>query len=323
MNYRRLGRTGLEVSELCFGTMSFGGDADETMSGAMYAACRDAGINFFDCANMYEQGRSEEILGRLIAHERDNLIITTKCYAKTSDDRNSGGLNRRSITRAIEDSLKRLKTDRVEVLFMHKWDDKTPLEETLRAVENVIQSGKVLHLGLSNFAAWQVMQAHGIASRHGWSPVEIIQPMYNLVKRQAETEILPMASAMNIAVIPYGPAGGGFLTGKYTRENMPDQGRLIANTGYARRYDHDWMYDVAADFSEFAKSKGVHPVTLAVAWVKHNPAVTAPIIGARNTDQLRASLAAADFEMTEELYDQLCGLTRQPPLATDRAPGEG
>ena len=165
MEYKLLGQTGVKVSQLCFGTMSFGGDADASESAKMYAACRQAGINFFDCADGYSRGAAEGILGNLIANERDDLIITSKCFVPTGEDINARGANRRHIVRAVEASLKRLKTDRLDILFMHRWDNTTPLEETLRALENLVAQGKVLYLGASNYSAWQIAKGIGISWR--------------------------------------------------------------------------------------------------------------------------------------------------------------
>ena len=318
MKYNLLGNTGVKVSELCFGTMSFGGDADEEESGRMFRACREAGINFFDCANVYSAGKSEEILGRLIASDRDDLIITSKCTQSAGDDVNAGGSSRRHIVSAIEASLKRLNTDRIDVFFMHHFDDSLPLEETLRALENVVQSGKVLYIGASNYAAWQVAKALGVSARNAWSRFEVIQPMYSLVKRQAETEILPMAQSENVGVISYSPVGGGALSGKYGPETRPNEGRLVSNQMYAKRYSAEGTFDVAAAFTEFAREMGVHPVSLAVAWVGGHPAITSPIIGARNLEQLRPSLESADIEMTSELRAQISALSPTPPPANDR-----
>ena len=229
MKYKSLGATGIKVSELCFGTMSFGGDASEEEAGRMFRVCRDRGINFFDCADVYVGGKSEEILGRVMAGERDDLVITSKCHGPTGDDINARGANRRHIVRAVEASLKRLNTDRIDVLFMHRFDNNLPLEETLRALEYVVQSGKVLHIGASNYAAWQVAKALGISERRGWSRIDVIQPMYSLVKRQVEVEILPMAQSENVGVISYSPNGAGLLSGKYGPDMRPNEGRLVAN----------------------------------------------------------------------------------------------
>ncbi len=318
MKYNLLGNTGVKVSELCFGTMSFGGDADEEESGRMFRACREAGINFFDCANVYSAGRSEEILGRLIASDRDDLIITSKCTQSAGDDMNAGGSSRRHIVSAVEASLKRLNTDRIDVFFMHHFDGSLPLEETLRALENVVQSGKVLYIGASNYAAWQVAKALGISARNAWSRFEVIQPMYSLVKRQAETEILPMAQSENVGVISYSPVGGGALSGKYGPETRPNEGRLVSNQMYAKRYSAEGTYEVAASFTEFAREMGVHPVSLAVAWVGGHPAITSPIIGARNLEQLRPSLESIDVDITPDLRTQISALSPTPPPANDR-----
>lgn len=320
MEMRWLGRTGVQVSQLCYGTMSFGGDADEAESGRIYAACRDAGINFFDCADMYNGGKAEEILGRLIAHERDEIVLTSKVALTVGKDPdiNARGLNRRHIARAVEDSLKRLDTDRLDVLFAHKWDTNTPIEETLRAFEQLVRDGKILYLGVSNFAAWQIAKSLGIQHARDWARIDVIQPMYNLVKRQAEVEILPLAQEEGLGVISYGPNGGGFLTGKYRRGSIPKNTRLDYNKNYEKRYDEDWYYETAEAFTAFADARGVHPVSLAVAWAGHHPGVTCPIVGARSVEQLQPSLEAPKVEMDDALWRDIAALSRTPPLPTDR-----
>jgi len=318
MDYRLLGRTGVKVSGLCFGTMSFGGDADEAESARMYAACREAGINFFDCADIYSKGRAEEILGGLMAGERDRLVITSKCFNALTDDVNDRGSSRRHIALAVEASLRRLKTDRLDVLLMHKWDPTTPLEETLRGLEDVVRAGKVLYVGASNYTAWQVATGLGISARRAWSRFDVIQPMYNLVKRQAEVEILPLAEAERLGVISYGPAAGGLLSGKYRWQAKDVAGRIMTNAEYNARYREQSAYETAARLADLARERGHHPVSLAVAWVMAHPAITAPIIGARNVDQLQASLKAAEIDMTPELYDEISALSHRPPPATDR-----
>ena len=318
MEYRLLGRTGVKVSQLCFGTMSFGAEADEAAAAAMYKRCRDLGINFFDCADAYSKGRAEEILGNLIQGHRDDLVLTTKCFNKMGDDVNAGGGNRRWIARAVEDSLKRLKTDRVEVLFMHRFEKTAPLEEVLRGLEDVVRAGKVLYIGASNYTAWQVAKALGISDRQGWTRFDVIQPMYNLVKRAAEAEILPLAQAENLGVITYSPVGGGLLSGKYRPGVQPNVGRVKDKKEYAVRYSDDWMTETAGAFTEFAEGMGVHPVSLAVAWAAAHPAVTAPIVGARHVEQLEPSLKSLDIKMTQDLWDRVSALSRTPAPATDR-----
>ena len=318
MEYRPLGRTGVQVSQLCFGTMPFGGDADEESAARMYAACRDAGINFIDTADTYNRGKSERMLGRLMKGHRDELVIATKCYNPQGDDINARGGSRRHVTRAVEASLRRLGTDRVDILFLHQFDTRTPVEEQMRGLEDLVRSGKVLYPAASNFSAWQTVDALAAQERHGWARLQVIEPMYNLVKRQAEVEILPMAQAHEISVIPYSPTGGGLLTGKYAGggENL---GRLHDNEMYNARYGDAWMHEVAARFATFCKDRGLHPVSAAVAWVGAHPGVTAPIIGGRNLEQLRASLDSVSIDMTPELRAEISALSRTPPPATDRS----
>ncbi len=315
MKYKLLGRTGVKVSELCFGTMSFGGDADEPTSAAMYQACRDAGINFYDCADQYNNGRSEEILGRLMAGHRDELVITTKCYNPSGKDINARGTSRRHVVRALEASLKRLGTDRVDVLFLHQYDKNTPIDESMRALEDVVQAGKVLYPAVSNYAAWQVQRSVDIQERNNWARLQVIQPMYNLVKRQVEVELLPMAEANGIGVIPYSPGAAGLLSGKYSGDAT---GRLKTNKMYEARYGEEWVFAVAEKFVAFCKARSLNPVAAAVAWVGAHPAITAPIIGARNVEQLKDSLAAVDIDMSPALRDEISALSRMPPPATDR-----
>ena len=316
MDYRVLGRTGVRVSQLCFGTMSFGGDADEAMSARMYQASREAGINFFDSADQYNKGRSEEILGSLARGHRDDIVIATKSFNPMSADLNARGNSRRHITRAIESSLKRLQTDRVEILYLHQQDPLTPLDESLRALEDLVRAGKVLYPALSNHAAWQTQAALDLAERHGWSRLQAVQPMYNLVKRQAEVEILPMAAANGVSVFPYSPAAAGLLSGKYLEKQS---GRLVTNKMYAARYGEPWMHEVAAKFVAFCRGRGLHPVSTAIAWVGAHPAVTAPIIGARNLEQLQASLDSIKLEITPALYAEIAALSRTPAPANDRS----
>lgn len=305
----------MQVSELCLGTMSFGGDADETTSAALYKACRDAGINFYDCADQYNKGKSEEILGRLMKGHREDLVITTKCYNPASDDINARGTSRRHVTRAVEASLKRLQTDRVDVLFLHQFDARTPIDESVRALEDMVRSGKVLYPAISNWSAWQIQKAIDLEERNNWARLQVIQPMYSLVKRQVEVELLPMAAANGVGVIPYSPAGAGVLSGKYSGDAS---GRIKSNKMYAARYGEPWVYEVADKFVAFCKQRGMHPVSAAVAWVGAHPAVTAPIIGARNVEQLQASLDSVKIEMTAALREEISALSRTPPPATDR-----
>jgi aryl-alcohol dehydrogenase-like predicted oxidoreductase len=319
VEYRTLGQTGVQVSRLCFGTMSFGDVADEATSAAMFHRCREIGINFFDTANVYAGGRSEEILGKLIADCRDEIVLTSKVGFPTGKDVNARGLSRRHLTLAVEASLKRLGTDRLDLYFLHTFDPQTPIEETLRALDDLVRQGKILYPAASNWTAWQIATALGISAREGLARFECIQPMYNLAKRQAEVEILPLVQAERLGVISYSPLGGGLLTGKYGTKQRPEQGRLVDNAMYVRRYGDPAYYEIAERFSAYAEERGVHPATLAVAWVMSNPALTAPIIGARNLEQLEASLAALEVPMTPEWRAEISALSIEPPPATDRS----
>ncbi|WP_319476912.1 aldo/keto reductase [Marispirochaeta aestuarii] len=318
MEYRVFGRTGVMVSSLCFGTMSFGGIADREESARMYAACRDAGVNFFDCANSYNKGASEEILGDLIHPERENIIITSKYTVRTGPDINAIGSSRRNALLEVEKSLKRLKTDYIDLYFVHNFDPYTHIEEVLMAMDDLVRQGKVLYLGVSNWAAWQISKALGLSFHYGWNRFECIQPMYNLLKRQAETEILPLAAAENMAVISYSPLAGGLLSGKYKPGEKPKSGRFAEQEMYVQRYGREEYHLAAAEFAAYARNHGVDPVTLMIAWVKSHPALTAPIIGARNTDQLQYSLAAADYSLTPEMRDDISSIFPGPPPAHDR-----
>lgn len=318
MQYVNLGKTGVKVSQLCFGTMSFGAEADEEMSGKMFRACRDAGINFFDCADVYSSGVAETYLGKLIRDCRNEIVLTTKVHGSMGDDVNAGGLSRLHIVNAVEASLKRLNTDRIDLYFAHRFAANTDLEQVLYAFDDLVRSGKVLYIAASNWAAYQVATALGISRREKISEFQCIQPMYNLAKRQAEVELLPLAESENIAVVPYSPLGGGLLTGKYGVDRKPDTGRLLDVDFYSKRYSLDHYYETADRFTAHAKERGVSSATLGVAWVMSHPSVTAPIIGARSVEQLQASLDAVNVNMTPEWRDEITALSVDPPPATDR-----
>jgi len=319
MKYKILGRTGVSVSNLCMGTMSFGGPADKNESAALYRACREAGVNFFDCANVYNNGESEKILGELIREERDEVIITSKYTFRTSPGVNGIGSSRFNAVREVEKSLGRLKTDRIDLYFVHSFDPSTAIEETIRALDDLVRAGKILYLGVSNWAAWQIMKALGVAERYGWSRISCIQPMYNLVKRQAEVEIFPMALSENLGVITFSPLAGGLLARRHGLDGVPQTGRFAEMPRYQDRYKGKEIHQAAEAFITLAESRGIKPATLGVAWIMSHPAVTAPIIGARNLDQLKDSLAAAEFSPDPEILAMAGRLFASPPPATDRS----
>lgn len=317
MKYTTIGRTGIKVSELVLGTMSFGTTADKKNSSEMFHLAVDKGINFFDTANVYGNGQSEEFLGEFVKNRRNDFILATKAFWPGGKDRNLAGLSKKSIILNLEKSLQRLNTDYVDFYFLHDYDVETPIETTLEALDQLVKEGKILHPAISNWSAWQMAKAAGIQAKEMYSRFELIEPMYNLVKRQAEVEILPFAQDQKIGVISYSPLGAGLLTGKYfTKEKV--SGRLTEEARYTERYNQKENYVVAEKFTALAEELSISPITLAVAWVKHHPAITAPIIGGRNAAQLEFSLAASDFKMSDEIYQRINDIAITPQPATDR-----
>lgn len=298
---------GTPASRLAFGTMQFGGRADAVASRAMFEACMDAGITHFDTAHVYTDGASESLLGSFPGDRREGLIIATKAAY-------SGGSGRDNILNSAETSRQRMKLDMLDVLYLHRFDPDTDMHESFQAFADLKAAGHIRHIGLSNFAAWQVVKAAGIAAKFDLG-IAVIQPMYNLVKRQAEVEILPMADDLNILVAPYSPLGGGLLTGKYTAGGT---GRLSEDARYAARYGQAQMHETAKGLSDLAQDLDVHPATLAVAWAMHHPSGPSPIISARSVDQLQPSLAALHFDMSDALYARITALAPTPAPATDR-----
>jgi aryl-alcohol dehydrogenase-like predicted oxidoreductase len=313
-----LGQTGVKVSRVALGAMSFGGEADEPTSASIWRAARDAGVNLVDTADVYNEGRSEQILGRLMKHERDQVVIASKAYFPVGQGPNDRGASRYHLVRAVEASLRRLDTDRIDLYYLHRFDDVTDLGETLRAIEDLVRSGKILYPACSNFAAWQVAHALGVQRLHGWAPLVAIQPMYNLVKRQVEVEILPMAQALGLAVIPYSPTGAGLLTGKYGTDRRPEHGRLLDTKMYTVRYADPRFLPIADRFTALAAELGHPPATLAVAWVASHPGVTSVLVGGRNADQLAPALAANQLVLDDETRARITALSIDPPPATDR-----
>ncbi|MBF9017494.1 MULTISPECIES: aldo/keto reductase [unclassified Oceanispirochaeta] len=319
MEYSYLGKTGIQVSSLCFGTMSFAGDADEKTSLQMYELCRDRGVNFFDCANVYQKGRAEEVLGRCIKGHRNEIVLTSKACGSMSEDINNRGASRKSLRRALEDSLRRLNTDYLDIYFMHRFDDNTPIEETLSVLDQFVREGKILYPAASNYSAWQVMKALGVSAREGLASFKCIQPMYSLLKRQAEVEIFPMAQSEGLGVITYSPLGGGLLSGKYAGKSPVSEGRFTTNTAYQSRYRDKNNQVIVDDFISLARELTVSPVSLALAWAGSHPAVTAPIMGARNISQLKEALDSLDVDMTDALGQRISELSATVPSATDRS----
>lgn len=299
--------SGTTAGSMVFGTMQFGGRADEAASREMYEICRAAGLIHFDTAHVYTEGQSETLLGQFATHEREDLIIATKAGY-------TGGAGASNIRAEFDISRQRLGMDIVDLLYLHRFDPDTDLRETMGCFAELKSAGKIRYVGLSNFAAWQVVKAQSIAAEFDLS-VDVLQPMYNLVKRQAEVEILPMCIDQNISVAPYSPLGGGLLTGKYSAGGS---GRLNEDDRYAARYRMDWMHETASSLSALAVELSTEPATLAVAWVMAHQSHPMPIVSGRSANQLTPSLAALEFDMTAGLYMQLSALSPTPPPATDR-----
>jgi len=315
MQYVAFGNTGIRVSPVCLGTMTFGKEADEATSFQLMDRAFDAGINFFDTANVYNKGLTEEIVGKWLKTRRETIVLASKVHFATGDGPNDRGSSRRHILMEVDKSLKRLQTDWLDVLYLHRWDPETPIEESLSALTTLVEKGKVHYCGVSNFAAWQIMKTVATADAGGLAPVACVQPMYNLVKRQAEVEILPMAASEGLAVCPYNPLAAGLLTGKYSRG---EKGRLDENQMYKVRYGDPNYGEVAERFVAFANEKGKSPAALAVAWVMAQPAVTSAIIGARNLEQMNDTLGCLDIELDPEAWAEIASLSIEPPPATDR-----
>lgn len=298
---------GTPASSLAFGTMMFGGRADAAASRAMFDACIEAGLTHFDTAHVYTDGASERFLGQFIQDQRDDLIIATKAgYV--------GGAGRENILTSCETSRQRMQIDTLDVLYLHRFDADTDMHESFETFARLKAKGHIRYIGLSNFAAWQVAKATAIAEKFDLS-IAIIQPMYNLVKRQAEVEILPMADDFGIQVAPYSPLGGGLLTGKYASGGV---GRLTEDERYAARYGLPAMHETAQAMTALAADLGIHPATLAVAWAAAHPTSPTPIISARSDAQLRPSLDALHYDLDPGLYTQISALSVTPPPATDR-----
>ncbi|CAN5163423.1 aldo/keto reductase [soil metagenome] len=307
MEYRRLGRTGLMVSELCLGTMTFGNEADEETSKGILDRFMEAGGNFVDTANVYSRGVSEEITGRAIrGHEREDIVLATKFRFPMGSGPNDKGASRKHIIAACEASLKRLGTDFIDLYQIHCWDAHTPIEETLSALDELVRSGKVRYIGASNFSGWQIQKSLRVSERDGLARFDCLQPQYSLIVRDIEREVLPVCREEGLGVIPWSPLAGGFLSGKYSREDAPPQDTRMASWADTwERHATPEKFDVVDRVSEIAGERGTEPAQVALNWVKDRPGVTAPIIGARDTGQLEKSLDATGWSLSEEELESL------------------
>jgi aryl-alcohol dehydrogenase-like predicted oxidoreductase len=318
MKTRRLGTSGLEVPELCLGTMTFGLQCDRAASFAILDSAAEGGVAFLDSADVYPVGgtletvgRTEEILGEWMKERRnrDALILATKCWAPMRSGPNGMGLSRRHIVEAAEASLRRLATDRIDLYQSHAFDPRVRIEETLRAYEDLVKAGKVHYVGCSNYPAWRLGESLAASERLGLSRYESVQPRYNLLYREIETELLPLCRAEGLGVLVYNPLAGGFLSGKYQKgEDPPDGTRFTlgrAGSMYQWRYWQDAQFEAVAELTKAIEARGHDPVSVAIAWVLAQPGISSAIIGASRADQLPAALAGAELELDEELVE-LC-----------------
>lgn len=320
MQHTRLGRTGLHVSRLCLGTMTFGYQCDEPASVAILDRAAAGGITFIDTADVYPiggslqtVGRTEEIIGRWLKGRRHNFVLATKCWGQVGPNRWDRGNSRKHILDAVEGSLRRLQTDYIDLYQLHAPDPQTPIDETLRALEDVVRAGKVRYIGCSNFLAYQLARAIGRSEALGIARFDSLQPRYNLLFREIERELLPLCAEEGIGVIPYNPLAGGLLTGKHNREAGPEEGsRFTLGTAaerYQDRYWHEGMFETVEAIRPFAREAGMTMAQLAVAWVAANPTVTAPIIGASRPEQLEDTLKALEAPLPADLKQRLDDLT--------------
>lgn len=311
MEYPNLGRSGLKVSPLCLGTMMFGGQTDEPTSGRIIAQAREAGINFIDTADAYNEGGSEEVVGRAIRAERGHWVLATKLAnpigAKGPNDR---GLSRRHVVQGCEASLKRLGAEWIDILYLHKEDHATPLDETLRALGDLIRAGKIRYYGVSNYRSWRVAEICAIADRLGIDRPVVSQPLYNILNRQAEAEHLPACRFYGLGIVPYSPLARGVLTAKYDPGAAAPEGTRAGRSD-KRLMETEWRpesLEIARTLASHAEARGITPGQFAVAWLLNNALVTAPIAGPRTEAQWRDYLGALDYRFTvedEALVDRL------------------
>lgn len=305
MEHRGLGRTGIRVTELCLGAMTFGRETDEATSRAMIDRYLDAGGDFVDTADVYGGGASEEIVGRALEGRRDRVVLATKVRMPVGGGVNDLGASRRRIRAGIEDSLRRLRTDWVDLYQIHCWDPRTPLEETLSTLDDLVREGKVRYVGASNYSGWQLAKALGLSALHGWEPFASLQPQYSLVCRDTERELLPLCREEGLAVLPWSPLGGGILTGKYRPGEEPSAGTRAGDASPSashirRRLAHERNHAVAEAVRAVAEECGRSRAQVALNWVLHRDGVTAPIVGARTPEQLDDNLGAAGWRLDPE-----------------------
>jgi 1-deoxyxylulose-5-phosphate synthase len=313
MKHRRLGRTGLKVSEVCLGTMTFAGQSDEAAAMRIMDVADERGVTFIDTADAYPippdvatNGRTEEVVGKWLAeaNRRDRFVLATKCRIKMGPGANDQGLSRRHILAACEASLRRLRTDYIDLYQSHMPDPETPIDETLRAFDDLVRAGKVRYVGCSNYPAWQLALALGASDRHDWARYDCVQPRYNILYREIESELLPLCRDQGVGVIVYNPLAGGMLTGKYEPGDAPKPGTRFtlgaAGDLYLDRYWHAQQIEVVGSLQSYFRERGINLATATVAWVLAQPGITSAIVGASRPEQLDATLDAPELTLDAE-----------------------
>lgn len=314
MTYRRLGRAGLRVSALGLGCNTFGRFTDAETSARIVHTALDLGVNFFDTADVYAQGISEEYLGRALAGRRDRALIATKVHGVMGEGPNDRGASRAHIMDGVRASLRRLGTDYIDLLQIHNWDPDVPLEETLAALDDLVRRGDVRYIGCSNYAAWQLVWALWVADRGGWTPFVSIQPEYSLLAREVEAEILPACVAHGIGVIPYFPLAAGMLTGKYRQDEPPPPGtRADVNERLRRRFLTPRNFLIVRRLDEWARQRGHTVAELAIAWLLARPAVATVITGTTRPEQVQANVKAAEWTLSPAEADEVAALAPPAP----------
>jgi aryl-alcohol dehydrogenase-like predicted oxidoreductase len=306
MEYRRMGRSGLKVSELCLGTMTFGNGSDQQEADRIVTSALDAGVNFIDTANSYNAGESERMLGELLQGRRRQVVLATKVFNPMGAGPNDSGMSRLHIRRSIEDSLRRLQTDYVDLLYIHHVDVQAPLEEMLRAFDDLIREGKVCYAACSNYEAWRLMEALWISDGNGLARFECYQPQYSLVVRDIEEEIVPVCELKGLGVVVWSPLGGGFLSGKYQPGETKRAGaRSAEGWGFPLRFFAANRDEILGTLLEVANELGRSPAQVALRWVLDRPFMTSAIVGARTAEQLRENLRASGWRLPETARERL------------------
>lgn len=323
MNMRFLGNSGIKVSELCFGTMTFGGrggwkvvgelgqkEADSLVNRAL-----DAGVNFFDTADVYSEGLAEEMLGKALGSKRKDVIVATKVRGTTGPGPNDVGLSRHHILEGCNQSLKRLGTDYIDLYQVHAFDDRTPLEETLKALDDLVRQGKVRYVGCSNFAGWQLMKALAISDAYGWERFVTLQAYYSLLSRELENELVPLCLDQGLGILPWSPLAGGFLSGKFRRgKARPEGARLSRPESRVVQFDEEKGFDIVEELDGIAKEHNATVAQAALNYLLRKPGVCSVIIGAKTPEQLADNLKTANWEMTSEEVTKLDELSQPPRL---------